>query len=1125
MFFHNTLIGGLKRGISVFVGLAFLTSSCIFPNRASAQMIAYGNLPAPGSMLNTSGKFTPVMIKGLKIYPDDPLKFDFILDSGNANVSNAEFQNEGLKLAKYFLAGLTVPEQDLWVNLSPYEKNRIIPESFGRTFLGRDLLAQDYILKQLASSLTHPDKDLGKAFWKEVYAKAQELYGTTNIPVNTFNKVWIVPDKADVWENNGMAFVTSSHLKVLCEEDYLSFSKHMDNNTGPISQNDAKGISKISSDIVRQLLLPAIEKEINEGENFANLRQIYNAMILAVWYKQALKEGLLSKVYVNQNKTVGVDDQDKDSKFKIYDQYLAAFKKGVFNFIREDVGRNNAAMPRKYFSGGASWAMLGAVEKVDRKAFANLSSAARNGITGSVGATRSFTWKAEGLGPKAKLDRITGALNQGTADGAMLSLRQGFTVPEGQKPEVFTNIYSSFQITSLLKRSLDQIPDDVIDAIKGYLQQEITKGHIKSFLVNDFQGSDVDIHVTHNFGPLNVSVHQVALNAIKAGLIKAQEMGLLDGDVDALTLQKLAETLNIKSNEHTVTERGAESVVISRGINVGMGAVNIKLFHLFAVPGSTPRQKLGLSKAPGVRFTVRRTKDILENNLNGPVWDFEISEARTDKQGKVWPSRNETTSLLALASQPNDYQIVAVYPVEGGALLANEPLATVVYQPVYNKGRAAVSLNPTIIFRSQSGADAVGAIGTMMETSNFVPGGENGERYVPTSPLSLKEARQRISNTNTGYFTVYGYQSRNNGQIPPERMGIIDHVGVNLPGVEPERRLAARLGEVMADHQWDQPGLTPATAEARVEHLRQQQNPLFVRAPKDGEEDPYLSKLEDQVEQGSLITITDDKADMGGLLGHTAVPPFMTAVYRASMLEAVEQGRIANGNTFGDIRIGRLENDENLGVGDDGHMIMLGDKSRFGQEAHKLAFRTFTRAYLFSSANGMKPYGEGQDYQGAEAKVAKQKPYAYSEFSERFFELLRQAMPNDYMWMIDPIYKGWKDWQINGQSSQTLTEPFNGNVSAQGIGSARYILDPKEEKNFMVVAGDKMGPPALNRPIREAVYAALASGAFRNGLVFEIWDAKAFNEQGEIAPEDLPVSKEEVKTLNIKGEDKMQCFF
>ena len=56
-------------------------------------------------------------------------------------------------------------------------------------------------LKQITASLIYPESQLGKEFWQKVYAQAQAKYGTTNIPINTFNKVWIVPEKAVVYEN------------------------------------------------------------------------------------------------------------------------------------------------------------------------------------------------------------------------------------------------------------------------------------------------------------------------------------------------------------------------------------------------------------------------------------------------------------------------------------------------------------------------------------------------------------------------------------------------------------------------------------------------------------------------------------------------------------------------------------------------------------------------------------------------------------------------------------------------------------------------------------------------------------------------------------------------------------
>lgn len=88
-------------------------------------------------------------------------------------------------------------------------------------------------------------------------------------------------------------------------------------------------------------------------------------MILATWYKQALRESLLGQVYVNQKKLKGVEVDDKEIKEKVYEQYLEAFKKGVYNYIKEDEDpAAHKMMSRKYFSGGAGFETLPAKMKV-----------------------------------------------------------------------------------------------------------------------------------------------------------------------------------------------------------------------------------------------------------------------------------------------------------------------------------------------------------------------------------------------------------------------------------------------------------------------------------------------------------------------------------------------------------------------------------------------------------------------------------------------------------------------------------------------------------------------------------------------------------------------------------------
>jgi acyl carrier protein len=335
-----------KRSLSAIIIITFFVSTLTPIPTAHADSIL--GLPAPGTMVNLSPAYEPVIIKGLTVHKDNPFLFDFIVDVGQDKMSGEPLKKEGEKLIKYFLASLAIPDKDVWVNLSPYEKNRMIPDALGQTDMGRDLLEQDYILKQITASLIYPEKQLGKTFWDKVYSKAQQMYGTTQIPVNTFNKVWIMADRAEVFEHNQTAFVVDSHLKVMLEEDYLALQKH--SAALPLAtRNDSHSIG---ANIIKQIILPELEKEVNTGKNFANLHQILNSLILANWYKKNLRAALLNQVYTNQSKIKGIDLNDPTVKQQIYEQYLKAYKKGVFNYIKEDVNTEGTVLARKYFSGG-----------------------------------------------------------------------------------------------------------------------------------------------------------------------------------------------------------------------------------------------------------------------------------------------------------------------------------------------------------------------------------------------------------------------------------------------------------------------------------------------------------------------------------------------------------------------------------------------------------------------------------------------------------------------------------------------------------------------------------------------------------------------------------------------------
>ncbi len=119
--FHYVILRNkaTKNLIRFIVTVFFFNSVGPLPTAHAQELY----LPKPGLMVHLSPSLHPPLFKGIKVYPKNPLAFDFILNPGDGHLSQEQLKQESDKLIKYFLASLTVPEKDMWVNLSPYDFN------------------------------------------------------------------------------------------------------------------------------------------------------------------------------------------------------------------------------------------------------------------------------------------------------------------------------------------------------------------------------------------------------------------------------------------------------------------------------------------------------------------------------------------------------------------------------------------------------------------------------------------------------------------------------------------------------------------------------------------------------------------------------------------------------------------------------------------------------------------------------------------------------------------------------------------------------------------------------------------------------------------------------------------
>jgi len=425
MFFSTrcALFSFVARPLALFV--TFLLA--IMPADARLLASAYaesGVQPIPANSGTLSAERVP-MLSGLRLHAEDPFKIDFIVDYGDSGtVSKAD----AARLVDYFLGVLTVPDKDLWVNLSPYEKDRVIADSMRQTGLGTDLLDQDYVLKQIASSLTNPETEIGKAYWAALSGGKQQ---------SDLSKIWIMPDAAAVYEHNGTAQITSATLKV-----------------------DTKGLESSKS---LAAILPALTREVNSGDDFAKLRQIYRSMVLALWFKEQFRKTFF-KAYFDAAKTRGIDTASPQTVERVYQSYVEAFKKGAYDLVKKESVPGRGLQKRRYFAGGfmkpVGFTVSSAVTPVPFK----------DGQTGLIQTELSLTGKDAALLP---VDAAKPAEVAPTPDGKNLLDRPiPVGVPVNGEPLYLQEPYASILTSGKIKHVHIITAGGGGDALNGMFQSK-----------------------------------------------------------------------------------------------------------------------------------------------------------------------------------------------------------------------------------------------------------------------------------------------------------------------------------------------------------------------------------------------------------------------------------------------------------------------------------------------------------------------------------------------------------------------------------------------------------------------------------------------------------------------------
>ncbi|MFA6384012.1 MAG: UPF0489 family protein [Candidatus Omnitrophota bacterium] len=329
--------------------VVFFVCFCFVFEQAGFAQVA----PQPGvpvylqDLAPAADKFRPIHLRAVLLDPVTD-NIDLILDKGDTiSPQKPLLEKTTQKLLEYFKVGLTLPNSMFWVNLRPDSPGDIIDPNVEQTDLGKVLLAADLQLKQDTARFTSPNTPEGKAYWDKLYQKAESLYGGQDVEIPTLTRPWIVPGEIMIGESQGGAYVYKATLKVMLEQDYLKDAAFYN-----FDDERARQLNDYSSQILRELIIPKLTREVNASKSYAPLRQVYYSLILAQWFKQKFRgSGSAYAGRIDTKDLTGLSSTEKWSKDKYYRAYKKSFSQGEYN-LRESAYGAHGQTIRSYFSGG-----------------------------------------------------------------------------------------------------------------------------------------------------------------------------------------------------------------------------------------------------------------------------------------------------------------------------------------------------------------------------------------------------------------------------------------------------------------------------------------------------------------------------------------------------------------------------------------------------------------------------------------------------------------------------------------------------------------------------------------------------------------------------------------------------
>ncbi len=241
-----------------------------------------------------------------------------------------------------FMTGLRLPQDKFWANLSYLEPSRVLDSGIADTITGRVLLYGDLRLKQDIAQLINPAvSPEGALFWESVKKKAAEMGVPDNVVV--LNKVWIEPAEACVYMRKGVPCILRCSLRV-CQESPVR------------AEGTQGGIQEYADRLFTTVILPKLNKKVNQDRAYASLRCVYKGLVLAKAYKESAPADLSGTGYCAGGQDLRAAGLEY-SAAAIYRKYMKELKK-TRSCAAQSGDPSSGIVFTNYFMGGVDFRLI-----------------------------------------------------------------------------------------------------------------------------------------------------------------------------------------------------------------------------------------------------------------------------------------------------------------------------------------------------------------------------------------------------------------------------------------------------------------------------------------------------------------------------------------------------------------------------------------------------------------------------------------------------------------------------------------------------------------------------------------------------------------------------------------------